>query len=88
MKIKGILYTTQFKRAYKKLPMEVKIAVQGRELIFKEDCFNARLKTHKLSGKWAGYWSFSVGYSYRVLFIFMDGGYVGFFNIGDHSIYQ
>lgn len=57
-------------------------------MLFKENCFNPRLKTHKLKGKLNGYWSFSITYSHRGLFEFLDGDSVAFIDVGDHSIYK
>ena len=38
--------------------------------IFIYDPFDAQLRTHKLSGKLKGLWSFSVEYDLRVIFYF------------------
>ncbi len=88
MKIAKINYTPYFKRAYKRLPSEIKTIFSEREKMFRENCFDPKLKTHKLSGRLAGCWSFSLDYSYRVLFVFVSGGGADFLNVGDHSIYQ
>ena len=65
-----------------------KVIVIEREKIFKNNCFDPRLKTHKLGGKQKKYWSFSITHSYRVLFEFLGKGRVGFIDIGDHDIYS
>lgn len=88
MEIKSVAYGSHFLRAFKKLPWEIQVKAAEKELVFCGNCFAPELKTHKLSGKWEGYWAFSVDYSYRVLFRFADGNRVEFLNIGDHSIYQ
>jgi mRNA-degrading endonuclease YafQ of YafQ-DinJ toxin-antitoxin module len=88
MEIKSIVYGSRFVRSFKKLSLEVQIESVERELIFRKNCFDPRLKTHKLSGKREGYWSFSIDYSNRVMFEFMESNRVGFLNVGDHSIYQ
>lgn len=64
------------------------MSVKAREKIFRKDCFDPRLKAHKLSGKLGKYWSFSLTDSHRVLFQFLGEGKVGFIDIGDHSVYQ
>lgn len=88
MKIEKILYSSHFKKALKRLPRELKETIETMEKIFRKNCFDTRLKTHKLSGKLKNYWSFSITHSHRVLFQFLGKGRVGFIDIGDHSIYQ
>lgn len=88
MKIEQILYSSHFERAIRRLPRELKKTIEVREKIFRKNCFDPRLKTHKLSGRLKNYWSFSITHSQRVLFQFLGKGKVGFVDIGDHSIYQ
>lgn len=83
-----IFLTPHFIRKAKKLPVEIQGLLQKQVKIFVRDCFDARLKTHKLTGELKGCWSFSVNYSVRVLFVFEDGETVAFVDIGDHSIYK
>ena len=58
-----------------------------RELIFRKDRFDARLKTHKLYGKLKNQWSFSIDQQYRILFEF-DKSDIIFLDIGDHALYK
>jgi mRNA-degrading endonuclease YafQ of YafQ-DinJ toxin-antitoxin module len=88
MRITNIFYEPHFERAFKKLTPDLKAAFMERLPVFMNDCFEPRLKTHKLSGKQKNLWSFSLDYSYRVLFKFMGDGQVGFMDIGDHDIYK
>lgn len=87
MKIKNIYYSPSFAKSYKSLPAHVRKLAQNREAIFREDCFDPMLKTHKLKGKLEGYWSFSINYAHRILFEF-DGDEVEFIDVGTHSIYR
>lgn len=81
-------YTSRFIKALKKLNKEKqKLAIQ-RESYFKNNPFDPRLKTHKLSGKLQGYWAFSLTYSDRVLFRFIHQDEVIFYKIGGHDIYK
>jgi len=48
----------KFERKYKKLPNNTKNRAKERELIFRENPFDHRLRTHKLSGKDQNSWSF------------------------------
>jgi len=62
--------------------------MRERIAIFRENCFDTRLKTHKLHGKQDGLYSFSINHSYRVVFRIIEMGVVGIIDIGNHSIYQ
>jgi mRNA-degrading endonuclease YafQ of YafQ-DinJ toxin-antitoxin module len=88
MKIKKITYSSHFAKAFKALPEKIKNQAIQKENIFRANCFDTRLKSHKLKGKLKEYWSFSINYSYRILFEFGDDGEVGFIDIGTHSIYS
>ena len=88
MQIQHIYYSSHFGKAFKNLSSQVKKQAIQKEKIFRADCFNPRLKTHKLKGKLENYWTFSINYSYRILFEFMENKSVGFIDVGDHSIYR
>lgn len=53
--------------------------------VFQEDPFDAHLRTHKLSGDLAEFWSFSVEYNVRVVFLFATKNRVVFTDIGTHD---
>ena len=90
--IKKIVFDTSFEKDFKKY--KNKLSDKRREqlkqklLIFKKDSFDAKLKTHKLKGNLKGYWSFSINYSDRILFRFLDNETVFFIDIGSHNIYK
>lgn len=88
MKIKNIYYSSHFEKAFTALSLKIKKQAQEKEKIFRDDCFAKSLKTHKLKGKLENYWSFSINYSYRILFEFSEKDEVGFIDIGTHSIYS
>ncbi len=83
-----IRYSPKFIRQYKKLPLQIKTRAEKREVIFRKDPFDPRLKTHKLHGSQDGFMSFSVDYSYRIIFEFADADTVIFYEIGTHDIYE
>lgn len=83
-----IYYSDKFLREYKKLPQSVKSKAQLKEPIFRQNPFDPRLKTHKLTGKLSYLYSFSVDYHYRILFSFENETEVWFVTIGTHSIYK
>lgn len=82
-----IYYSTKFEKEYRKLPKKIKLAAEKKEKLFRKDPYFAQLKTHKLTGKLKGYWSFSVNYSYRIVFEFADEKIVWFHSVGTHGIY-
>lgn len=85
----NILYSAKFIRQYRKLTGEVKNDFEARELIFRGDNFDARLKTHKLHGRFDGFFSFSVNYKYRIVFEYINNKKdVRFHVIGNHDIYE
>lgn len=83
-----IYYSPEFQREYKRLPEKVKEEAKEKERIFRENPFDQRLKTHKLGGKLAGFWAFSVNFQYRVIFRFQPDRSIRFYAIGRHSIYK
>lgn len=82
-----ILYLPKFAREYKKLPAKIKDLTEKREKLFRQNPFDPRLKTHKLSGDLSGFWSFSIDYKYRIIFDFASDETVRFYSVGDHDIY-
>ena len=88
MPINKIYPTTHFIKAYKSLPEEIKVRSKHREEIFKANPFDSRLKTHKLKGRFKGYWSYAIDYQYRILFRFIDNETVLYHDIGTHDIYR
>jgi addiction module RelE/StbE family toxin len=85
-----IYVSSKFQKAYKKLPKQIKEKAKLRENIFRKNPFDPRLKTHSLSGKYKGYWAFSIDYSYRIMFKFLNATKtkVVFINVGKHDIYK
>ena len=88
MKIRRILYSTRFERAFVTMDKKDKELIVERERIFRENCFDSRLKTHKLKGRLKNYWSFSITHSFRIMFEFLDDGVAVFIDVGDLSIYK
>jgi mRNA-degrading endonuclease YafQ of YafQ-DinJ toxin-antitoxin module len=86
--IKTIKVTRDFEKSYLALPPTIKKQAYKKDLLFRANAFDPRLHTHKLKGTLKGYWSYSVNYSYRVLFRFTKIDAVLYLDIGTHSIYQ
>jgi addiction module RelE/StbE family toxin len=53
--------------------------------LFKNNPFEPKLRTHKLSGKLKDLWSFSLEYDLRVIFSFASQARVIFVDIGSHK---
>jgi addiction module RelE/StbE family toxin len=84
-----IIYSPHFERLYKKLPDGVKDDAEIAERLFRNNPQDARLRVHKLSGRLLDYWSFSVGYEYRIVFHYGSIKEEVFFDlIGNHNIYK
>lgn len=83
-----IHYSSLFRRMFKKLPKSLTYEVSVREQIFRKDCFDPRLDTHKLKGKYKKSWSFSITHKNRIMFDFLTDTDVLFISVGDHDIYR
>ena len=88
IRIKTIFTHPRFDKSYRKLPTEIKEKAKKREKIFRKNCFDPRLKTHKLHGKEKEAWAFDINYHYRIKFIFLSDREVLFLDIGPHDIYK
>jgi addiction module RelE/StbE family toxin len=70
----NLVWDQAIKRKYKKiftLNIELKKSFWEAMSIFSQNPFDPKLRTHKLTGKLKGLWSFSVSYNYRVIFRFI-----------------
>lgn len=83
-----IIYTSKFLREYKKLPKNIKISAEEKEEIFRKNPFDSVLDTHKLHGRFKEFWSFSIGYKYRIIFEFGENNTIYFHSVGNHDVYQ
>ena len=83
-----IIYSPNFLRKYKKLPIAIKKLAEKQENIFRKNSFDARLNTHKPHGRLKEFWSFSIDYEYRIIFEFAKENIVYFHSTGKHKIYQ
>lgn len=83
-----IVFSSSFKLAFKRRIAE---SAEREERfctkleVFKDNPFEANLKTHKLSGKLKDYWSFSVEYDLRIIFYFAEEEKVVFVDVGSHK---
>ena len=85
-----IYLTSKFKKAYRRLPKQIKEKAKAREKIFRQNPFNPILETHRLHGKYKDYLAFSIDKSYRIMLQFLNATKtkVAFINVGTHEIYK
>lgn len=83
-----VFYTKKFEREYKKINKDLKLKAEFCERFFRNNPFDKKLKTHKLSGELEGFWSFSIDFKNRIVFEFIDDKTVYFHSIGSHDIYN
>ncbi len=82
-----VAYTPKFIRAYKKLVPELQIEVKEAISLLQDQSKHSHIRVHKLHGRLADRYSFSVNYRTRVVFQFLSEGRVLLLMIGDHSVY-
>lgn len=78
----------KFVKSFKKYNPKTKKRVIEKVDIFLKDPYSPTLKTHKLTGKWDGYWAFSIEHNLRIMFKFAGRSEAEFVNIGTHEIYK
>jgi len=83
-----IFVTSGFRRKFKKFSPEIKRRAKEKEKIFRNNPFDSRLETHKLRGKYASFWAFSVTNTYRAMFRFLGEKKAVFVDIDTHNIYR
>jgi addiction module RelE/StbE family toxin len=83
-----IIWDQGFKKIYQKRvrnDAELKKRFWTMVRLFSKSPFDRRLRTHKLTGKLEGLWSFSVAYDCRVIFRFLSKDEVLLIDIGGHD---
>jgi len=84
-----VSFSDSFKKVFQKRikSTEIENEFWNRLEIFINDPFEAKLKTHKLSGKLKDLWSFSIEYDLRVVFYFTNDKpkRAVFVDIGSHN---
>lgn len=83
-----IEYSSKFRKAYKKLPEEIKDIAEKKEEVFRKNPFHPQLKTHKLKGQLSDFYSFSISYQFRIVFHFGSEDVVVFDLVGTHAVYK
>ncbi len=79
-----IEYLRRFLKVVHKLPKSEQLLLTHKIEIFKKDPQNSKLRTHALTWKMKGVYSFSLTYSKQVLFT-IDNNVYTFIAIGSHD---
>ena len=87
-RIESVDYSNRFLKKLSRLAPRIADDTEARELIFKSDAFDPRLRTHKLHGKDKGAWAFWINNKYRIKFMFLGDTRVLFLDVGTHAIYS
>lgn len=82
-----IFYHPNFSAAFRSLPTVIKEKAIAKEALFRESIFHPLLRTHKLRGRLAGLYAFSVDARCRILFKFYKTS-VMFLDVDDHDLYR
>jgi len=83
----NVTYTPNFLRQFNKLPSSLQDEVEERIGLFQRNSKHPSLRVHKLKGNLRGFWSFSVNYECRIVFLF-EGKGAALLSVGDHTIYD
>ncbi len=83
-----ILYKPTFIRQYNKLEPLLQEEVSEKIELFRKVTNHKQLKVHKLKGELKDFYSFSVNYSYRVVFLYETKQKVVLLAVGDHAVYK
>ena len=81
-------FSSSFKKAFKRrirFSKDLENRFWDRLEIFMNSPYDARLKTHKLSGELKDLWSYSVEYDIRIIFSFVNKNKVLLVDIGTHD---
>lgn len=86
--IRTIENSTHFEKAFRKLPRHLQQKTVEKVKLFKLNPKDPRLDTHKLKGRLAPDWAFSIDYHNRVRFRFVGEGIILLIDVGSHDIYR
>jgi len=80
--------SSRFKKSFRKLHPQIQKKAVLKTSVFKDNPFTPKLDTHKLHGEKKEEWAFSVDYSYRISFVFVENNTILFTDIGTHDMYK
>jgi len=83
-----VIFTPTFLKQFNKLTPSLQDEVVDRVELFKDKNNHVKLKVHALHGKFNDLYSFSVNYSYRVVFEYTSKKKVLLLKVGNHDMYK
>ena len=83
-----VLYAPSFLRSLASLDEELREEAFEKIELFQNRANHRLLKTHKLKGRLAGRFSFSVNYRFRIVFAYQSKNEAVLLAIGDHEMYR
>ena len=83
-----LVFLPAFLRQFKKLNPAIQEEAIEKIEAFRQERNHAHLKVHKLKGRLAGRYGFSVNFKYHVVFRYTSKDEAALLAIGDHDIYQ
>ena len=83
-----VQYKPSFVREFKKLPKEVQDEAFQKITLFQDVKNHESLKVHKLKGRLKDFYSFSITYSHRIVFMYENKNIAVFLAVGDHDVYR
>jgi len=83
-----VSYAPTFVRQFKGLEKNLQEEVIEKIELFCNRKNHRSLKVHKLTGRLAGRFSFSVNYKFRIVFLYLSSRSVVLLAVGDHDVYS
>jgi len=83
-----IVYLPSFIRQFKTLEKDLQEEAFEKIELFRNADNHKFLRVHKLKGRLAGRYSFSVNYKTRIVFSYISKDEAAFLDIGDHDVYR
>lgn len=81
----SIVFSTRFKKEYRKLSPALRARVDARLALFIEDIYNPVLNNHPLHGEYADTRSINVGGDYRIVYREMEPELFLLIDVGTHG---
>lgn len=83
-----IIYAPSFVRQFKKLELSLQDEVVDKVEVFKNKDSHKNLKVHRLHGKFAECFSFSINYKIRIIFEYKPKNEATLLFVGSHELYE
>lgn len=81
-------FTPEFLRKLKRLDPQLQESAFKKIELFRDRSNHERLEVHKLHGKYAGFFGFSIDRKNRIMFEWISDDEARLHTIGDHDIYN